>query len=113
MLGEARVGVEALAAAEAEHEVVVLELEAGAVEMPAGDDLAGVEVDRLDLGDMHLRRREDPPHRAEHAARPDPAGDHLADETVEGVEVVATDNGDVDLTALDGRRSSRVSVIGT
>ena len=101
VLGEARVGVEALRAAEAEHEVVVVELEAGAVEMPAGDDLARVEVDRLDLGDVHLRGREDPPHGAEHAARPDPAGDHLADEAVEGVEVVAADNGDVDLAALD------------
>ena len=55
VLGEARVGVVALDAAEAEHEVVVVELEAGAVEMPARDHLARVEVDRLDLGDVDLR----------------------------------------------------------
>ena len=101
VLGEARVGAEALAAAEAEHEVVVVELEARAVEVPAGDDLARIEVDRLDLGDVHLRGREDPSHRAEHAARPDPTRDHLPDEAMEGVEVVTTDNSDVDLAALD------------
>ena len=44
----------------------------------------------------------------------DPPGDHLADEAVEGVEVLAADHGDVAAArAAPPSRSSRVSVIGT
>ena len=68
------------------------ELGARAVEVAARDDAARVEVDRLDLGDVHRRRREDPPRRAEHVAGADAPGDHLADEAVEGVEVLAADD---------------------
>jgi hypothetical protein len=101
VLGEPGVELEVLGAPEGEHEVVVVELVAGSVEVPARDDLAGVEVDLLDLADVDARRREDPPHGAEHAARPDPARDHLADEAVERMEVVAADHGCRDVAALD------------
>ena len=61
-----------------------------------------IEVDRLDLRHVHRSRREDPPRRAEHVPDPDPSGDHLADEAVEGVEVLAADDGRAEVAALDG-----------
>ena len=54
----ARPGVEleVLRGAEREHEVVVLELVARAVEVAARDHLARLEVDLLDLADVDTRR---------------------------------------------------------
>ncbi len=113
VLGEARVDLEVLGRADADHEVVVDELGARAVEVAARDHAPRVEVDRLDLRHVHRSGREDPPRRAEHVPDADASGDHLADEPVEGVEVLAADDGRAELAALDGVAQGRAMVTAT
>ncbi len=101
VLGEARVGLEVLSATERDHCHVVSQLGPDSV-APEGDDPLLTDVDRLDLGHMHLGGREHPPGRVQDVARQDPSRHHLADQAVEGEEVVAVDDGRSDLPAADG-----------
>ncbi len=100
VLGEARVGLEVLSATEGDDRHVVPELGPDSV-AAEGDDPPLVEVDRLDLGHVHLGRREHAPSRVQDVARQDPSRHHFADQAVEGEEVVAVDDGHRDLSATD------------
>ena len=108
VLLQPRVGVGAVVGAERDHHVVPGDLGAVAVELAGDDRAAAGEVDLLDLPHAHVRGREHPPHRREDVARRQAAGDHLADEAVEGLEVVAGDDGEIE-RAVGDRLAQRLA----
>ena len=72
VLGEARVGIEVVARPEREHRVVVGKLEPGAVEPPARRDDLPLDVDPLDLRDVHAGRAKYATRGTERVSRADP-----------------------------------------
>jgi hypothetical protein len=81
--------------------VVVVVNGAPAVEVTARHHPVLIEVDPLDLADVHARRVEHPAYGAEQVPWSQASGEHLADESMERMKIVARHDGAVDLTTHD------------
>jgi hypothetical protein len=89
VLGDPREPGEIVHRSEPHEQVVERQLVLAAVEVPARRDDPALEVHAVDLRVVEPGRREHAARRADDLARLDPPGEHLRDEPVERVEVVA------------------------
>ena len=106
------VALDVVAGTQPHDQMVVLDLELSAVQPPARGDGPSGDVDRFDVRVVEARGGEHSPCRGDDLSRLDPSAQHLADKAVEGVEVVAADDGQLDLAAPDRPLQSADEVEG-
>jgi hypothetical protein len=101
MFGDSRIAGQVVHGAECQHQVIKRQDISAAVEQATGRHRAAGQIDRFDFRVVEPCGRKDAPRRTDDLAGLDLPAEHFLAEAMEGLEIVAADDREVDATGPD------------